>query len=127
MLASSHINTFIKPLLFSQFDRKSWRKYLKYSLKESIMLCTRGPDQKKIIIIIEKSYTRIQYTATVSGGGGGNCHFLDFITTGMGCNGRDVTGRGFGEAGYCGEKLLSFPADKRKTTKGSRHICTPLR
>lgn len=49
-------------------------------------------------------------------------YFLDFIMTGMGWN-----GRGFGEVGYCGEKLLSFPAGKRKITKGSRQICTPLR
>lgn len=87
------------------------------------MLCTRGLDKK---ITVEKSYPSIQYAATVPGG---QLYFLDFITTRMVCNGSDITGRGFGEVGYCGEKLVrvSFPPGKRKTTKGSRQICTPLR
>jgi hypothetical protein len=52
--------------------------------------------------------------------------FSEFYYYGDRCLGGDFQQRGFGEVGNCGGKLLSFPAGKRKTTKGVDRICTPL-
>lgn len=56
------------------------------------------------------------------------CHFhmLGFISVAMGCLGGAALCRGFGEVGYCGGKLLSFPAGRRKTTKEVDRMGTPL-
>lgn len=43
-----------------------------------------------------------------------------------GIDGGEGMGRGFGEVGYCGGKLLSSPVGKRKTTKGADRLCSPL-